>query len=403
MSRHRARRLLPPLAACALALAAAVQPAGATPADPAPLLLRLPDLGPGYVVEELGFSAVNRACARFHFPARRAPRVLNRQLGRSRNRGCTLWFTRAWSPPGTLPGPESVTSTVFAFEGLDGARAAIAHARGLAAALLGARPRFLPRAEPAPTIGDEAMQVSVHARSRRQVSATTFVLWRTGPVVAMVSASDSGRLGSGSGQPGPTTDAALRLAALQQARIAAPTPLRAPVNDDRLVLLDDPGLNAPVMWLGERLPASGHLPALRLRETNHVYDLGENPQPLVRLIYSTSRLPEAAKVELWRAHDLRRSLRRPTYPYQCQRRFDVDVPGARAWIDATYLREPRRASGRCPHGGAFITAVAFFENVGVTIDANGCCRSVVPLYDSRAGLHRLLRALRPREPQGAVP
>lgn len=398
MTHRRARHLLLPLAAWALALGTAPAPAIAAPADPAPLLLRLPDLGPGYVVEELGFSAVNRACARFRFPVRQTPRVLNRQLGRFPNRACTLWFTRAWTPPGMLPGPEDVTSTAFTFEGLEGARAAIAHARGLAAVLLGGRPRYLPRAEPAPTIGDEAVQVRIHGRSHRQVYAMSLVVWRSGPVVGMVSASDSGRQGSGSGRLGPTTEATLRLAALQQARIAAPTPLHAPVNDDRLVLLDDPGLGAPVMWLGERLPASGHFPALRLRETNHVYDLGENPQPLLRLIYSTPRLPEAAKVELWRARDLRRNLRRPPYPYQCQRRFDIDVPSARAWIDASYLREHLRASGRCPHHGAFITAVALYDDVAVTIDASGCCRSVLPPYDSRAGLRTLLRALRPRPP-----
>lgn len=227
---------------------------------------------------------------------------------------------------------------------------------------------------------------------RRLTALLAAAATRSGPVAGMVSA-------SGSGPPGHTTEAALRLAALQQARIADPTPLRPPVNDDRLVLLDDPGLGAPVLWLGERLPASGRFPALRLRETNHVYDLGENPQPLVRLIYSTPRLPEAAKVELWRARDLRRNLRRPPYPYQCQHRFDVDVPGARAWIDATYLREPRRASGRCPHRGAYVTAVAFFDDVAVTIDASGCCRSAFPPYDSMAGLRTLLRALRPRVPR----
>ena len=118
------------------------------------------------------------------------------------------------------------------------------------------------------------------------------------------------------------------------------------------------------MWLGERPAGHGRFPALGLSNTNDTFDLGEHPQPLVRLIYSTPRLPETAKVELWRPRALRRNLRRPPRPYQCQRRFDVDVPGARAWIEATYLREPRRASGRCPHRGAFITAVAFFDKVG---------------------------------------
>lgn len=141
------------------------------------------------------------------------------------------------------------------------------------------------------------------------------------------------------------------------------------------------------------------MPLLRLRETNHTWDLDERPQPLVRLIYSTPRLPETAKIELWRPSGLRRYLRFPPYDYQCRRQFDSGLVGARSWIRATYLRN----RGRCPHRGGSYKAVAYFGDVGVTIDATGCCRSVADQYDSLAGLRTLLRALRPRPALGEPP
>lgn len=389
MNRRRARRLLLPLAACAFALVTVSAPATAAPADPAPLLLRLPDLGPGYVVEWPGLSAINHPCLSL-LPS---TRVMSKLRGHAPFRGCWLSFVRAWTVPGAAPGPESVDSIAFAFNDPPSARSVLAHASSLASRLFGFDTRIWHEAA-APSIGDEAAlwraDIDVYGPGLHPHHiAIALVGWRTGSTLGLL-------LTDGDPRSDASVRTALRLAALQQARIATPTPLRPRVNDDRLVLLDDPGLGAPVMWLGEHLTSSGPFPALRLSNTNDTFDLGEHPQPLVRLIYSTPRLPETAKVELWRPRALRRNLRRPPRPYQCQRRFDVDVPGARAWIEATYLREPRRASGRCPHRGAFITAVAFFDKVGVTIDANGCCRSVVPPYDSRAGLRTLLQALRPR-------
>jgi hypothetical protein len=383
VTHRRARHLLLPVAAWALAFGTAPTPAIAAPADPAPLLLRLPDLGPGYVIDGPGFSHANRSC----MVLGPSIRPLRRALGSGKFRGCLLSFQRAWTPPRSSPGPAGVQTFAFAFDTPAGATTALSRRRALLPILLG-RPS-LRVVSPAPSIGDQAVLMRIDETVLGFHFSEGIVVWRSGSVLGMVFAGSPTR-GDANAQ------AAVRLAAVQQERIANPTPLRPPVNDDRLVLLDDPTLGVPVMWLGEQLPGHGRFPALDLRETDQTFDLGEHPQTLVRLVYSTPRLPETAKVELWRPRALRRNLRRPPRPYQCQRRFDVKVPGAGAWIDATYLREPRRASGRCPHRGAFITAVAFFDDVAVTIDASGCCRSVLPPYDSMAGLRTLLRALRPR-------
>jgi hypothetical protein len=384
LTHHRARRLFFPLAACALALGTAPTPAIAAPADPAPLLLRLPDLGPGYVIGGLGlgFSHVKHSCT----VLRPSIRPLRRALGPGTYRGCLLSFLRAWTPPGGSPDPTGVRTLAFAFDTPAGPTTALSHPRALPALFGLTRLRVV---GPAPSIGDQSVLMHFDKIFLGLHFSAGIVVWRSGSMLAMVIAASLTK--------GDAIDrTAVSLAAVQQGRIATPTPLLPSVNDDRLVLLDNPTLGVPVMWLGERLPEHGRFPALDLHETDQPFDLGGDPQPLVRLVYSTPSLPETAKVELWQPRALRRSLRRPPYPYQCQRRFDVNVPGARAWIDATYLREPRRASGRCPHRGAVNTAIAFFDDVAVTIDTSGCCRSVFAPYDSMAGLRTLLRALRPR-------
>ncbi len=385
MNRRRARRLLLPLAACALALGTAPAPTIAAPTDPAPLLLRLPDLGPGYALAH-----INRSCTVLQTSSPGFRHI----LGSGRSRGCRLSFEQVWEPPGAAPGPGGVQSYAFTFDTPAGPTAALARPRALATIVF--HRRDVRMIEPAPQIGDQAVLMRVDKTLLGLDFSAGIVAWRSGSVLGMVIAASLTR-GDASAR------AAVRLAALQQARIANPTPLRPPVNDDRLVPLDDPTLGVPVMWLGERLPARGRFPALDLRASDEVFAFGGRPQPLALLLYRTQRIPEAANVELWRPRDLRRDLRRSPHPYQCRRRFDVDVPGARAWIEATYPRRPRRASGLCPHRGARITAVAFFDDVGVTIDASRCCRSVTDPYDSRAGLRLLLRALRPREPRSATP
>jgi hypothetical protein len=362
------------------AVAPAVAPAASTaPADPAPLLLRLPDLGPGY-----GLSHINRSCTVLQTSSSGFRRI----LGSGTSRGCRLSFEQVWAPPGAAPGPEAVHTYAFTFDTPAGPAAALARPRALSGL------SFFPRrdvriVEPAPQIGDQAVLMRFNKTILGLHASAGIVAWRSGSVLAMVIAASL--TGGDADVP-----AAVRLATLQQARIANPTPLRPPVNDDRLVPLDDPTLGVPVMWLGEGLPGHGRFPALDLRATDRLFNFFGGLQPLVLLLYRTQRIPEAADVELWRPRDLRRELRRSPHPYQCRRRFDVDVPGARTWIEATYLRQPRRASGFCPHRGAHIRAVAFFDDVGVTIDAGRCCRSVTDPYDSRAGLRRLLRALRPR-------
>lgn len=394
MIRPSARSPLLPLAACALAFAAAPTPAAAAPADPAPLLLRLPDLGSGYVVGVNELSSGNEPC----LALQPSTRVMSRLRKLAPFRGCWLSFARAWTFPSTAPRPESVDSLAFTFDDPARARSMLANAPSLAADLFGLRADIWQRTPPAPPVGDETALWRAYTDLygpglRRYRVELALVVWRFGSTLGLL-------LVDGDPRSDAVVQAALRLAAIQQARIAMPTPLSARINDDRLVLLDDPGLGVPVMWLGERLPARGRFPALRLGYTSDWSSVDERPKPRVRLTYGTSRLGAATTIELWRKGDLRRHLVHLLSRHQCNRRFAVTLPRlprARAWVRATYSR----AHTRCRRGGTSYIAIAFFGGVGVTVDATSCCNFNRSPYDSRSGLRRLLRALRPRRP-GAV-
>jgi hypothetical protein len=372
MTRRRAHRLLAPLATCALAVATFPAPATAAPANPAPLLLRLPDLGPGY-----GLARINRSCTVLQTSSPGWRGVL--RSGTSR--GCWLSFEQVWTPPGTVPGPEGVQSYAFTFDTPAGPTAALARPRVLPGPF---RRRDLRIVEPAPPIGDQAVLMRFHKTVLGLHASAGIVVWRSGSVLAMVIAASLTRGDA-------NTRAAVRLATLQQERIANPTPLRPPINDDRLVPLDDPTLGVPVMWLGEQLPAHGRFPALNLWATGEPFSFDTGP--LVELIYRTPRLPQSATVDLWRPRALRRIARARLRSQRCRRRFEGGL--AHATIVATYVRR----HGRCPHSGASFRAVAFFRGVGVTIDVSGRLNP----YDSRAGLRTLLRALRVRAAPTTAP
>ena len=223
-------------------LAAFLWVAIAAPAAGAPedLPLRLPDLGPGYVVNEHG-------CGLVLTGEEDTPPVLERVL---RPPGCFAEFTRVWRPRGEPRGAGTVESLVWSFADAAGAAAAFAEARTLTAFAAGLPRRTLVRRPHAGGPGEESARF---AFGRRPHAA---LLWRTGAVLSLVlTGARSARVAEAS---------ARALAAAQQARLAAPTPLGPADYDDREVLLDDPGLAVPVLWLGRQAQPVAGLPPLIL-------------------------------------------------------------------------------------------------------------------------------------------
>lgn len=392
-----ARPLLAALAACVLALAAATTPAAAAPADPAPLLLRLPDLGPGYTLANKGLSDVDRRCLPMPFASDPALPAL-RTIGRTHpNRGCLIAFDRAWMAPGSRPGPHYVVSGAFTFADTEAPRAALARPRavGSLVSVLGgpiARGQ-LHVVEPAPTIGDESVLLRYRSRSDGRTDSLAILVWRSGTTVAGVEAASVRRKPSDADE-----QAALTLAAAEQARIAAPTPL-VPANlDDLEVPLDDPHLVRPVYWLGRYLPAAGRYPRLPLREVVPVSGAEQRKGLSVTLHYATN-LSTGATIplvmvdpKLLRRRAVRRELGRVRRE-RCTVEDRLVLPNGRA----TIFTGDRR---RCPHYGDDVAFVRF-PGVVVIVLPEGCqdCRGPVSRYLTRAGLRTIVHALRVRPPR----
>jgi hypothetical protein len=362
------------LLATVSALLAASAPAGAF--APKDLALRLTDLGPGYVVDD-------ETCEPATFYDDGPSRFL-RQIGGLHHAGCRIGFWRAWKAPGTPTSPLGASSYVFVFDSTDGPEAALTHPRAVVASLLGGGPEVLP---PAPAIGDEAvlLQGGTQRVGRRSWWSAT-VLWRSGNVLAAVQ-TISQRSADAS------TQAALRLAAVQQARIASPTPLSPDDNDDAEVGLEAPGLRMPIYWLGRDLAARGRLPrlslhlslSLRFRGIEAVYlGYGRDDGIVVTLIR-----PRILRLPIFR-RDLRRLAHDP-----CTRRERVALPSGHATI---WSRQGRRCHARAED----VFAIARLPGVVVVVGTDAESRPV-PGYDTRVGMLRLLRALRLREPRSATP
>lgn len=373
MIRRRARRLVLPLAACVLALGAVSPPATGAPADPALLLLRLPDLGPGY--EHVDFP--NPSCE------------LSLQ---GADHGCGVSFQQLWTIPGESAGPAYVESAAFTFATPERAHAAFGRPRDIAASLFMFSAPHLSLVEPAPAVGDEAILMQT-GRAERSLA-----VWRSGSVVGVVIASAPYR-------GGPSSAQAVQLAGAQQARIATPAPLLPADFDDIEVLLDNPRLDVPVYWLGRSFTKQGRLPALRLIDVTPAENFEMRSGSRLDMTYGGSRGEATVTVGLQRPRPLadRRSLRQLVH-FPCAGSERIPLRDGHA----TLIRPVRGCKEGWPSP---IPAIAIASLPGVTAvvalgaDEETCahCYGPVARYARRAGMHRLLHALHLREHRAFTP
>ena len=354
------RRWLAAALALLVALMTATSAAAASSPYSADLALRLPDLGPGYVV------ALDHGCV----PLR--PRGVA-----ASSEGCQVSYKRVWTPTGMAPGPSFVTSVAFVFQSPEAAHAALARPRALAARVLGVRRDVIAIAGPTPALGDEAVLLRFDDRD-------TDVLWRSGSIVGLVapSSTDGGDAGD---------ESALRLAAAQQAHVAMPTPVTPSDYDDLEVPLDDPRLEVPVYWLGRRLAAHGSLPPLRFvgSELSRGQDARAGARAELRYEgHGASVDVGLTQPSLLRRPFVRRVLRR-LHRDPCTRIARFPALNGRA---AIYTRA---ASCKRKPADVFALVVRHDVAVVVTVDLFGRPSR----YATRAGLRRLVRALRVRKTQ----
>jgi hypothetical protein len=232
-------------------LVASVPGAAAAQTGAQDLVLRLSDVGPGYVVGDDGGCSSS-------FGREGTPAPLVRLERRHSFVGCDIEFDEAWRPRGVRR-PAAVSGHAYVFRDPGGADAGLRVAAGLLQFSAGPSRRSFVRRSPSRLVGDEAVVLETDqalARGRRRPGVA--VAWRTGRVFSLVfEAGLAGERGEAS---------ALRLAERQQARIAAPAPLAPYENDDLEVPLDDPRIAGVVHWLGRRHDPPGPLGRLRLSE-----------------------------------------------------------------------------------------------------------------------------------------
>jgi hypothetical protein len=393
--------VIPRLSAAVLALAVALlvaASAGAAPAAPlAPetLALRLHDLGPGYTLTS------NSGCGSAIAGESATPALTSIYLDHPHT-GCSTELMQRWAPPGSPQRPELVVSAAFAFADAAGPALELAHPRDVVAYVTGTTTDSLTSFEPAPGLGDEALSSTTDDApvsgliGRPRPGAV--VLWRSGSTLALLLVG---------GLPDPAAEQeALRLAAIQQQRIATPTPLRPGENDDLEVSLDNPRLGIGVRWLGRRFDPPGPLPRLALTQAEGPIRPGEGPGGRVSLDYGTRPFASDVNLALWRPRAWRRSARsrfgRLVWDERCVRADRSTVPGGRAVIYASYERPPTSCATARPD--RFLAHV-FFDDMVVSVNAVGCwrCREGGGPYDSMAGMRAIVRALRIREPTAEAP
>jgi hypothetical protein len=382
-------RSLPGLAVVA-ALLAAAPAAAATRTDPQDVVLRLADVGAGYVVGDDGGCGSS-------FGREGTPRPLRRLERRHRFRGCGIEFDEAWAPPGAQRPPD-VESHAYVFRDSTGAAAALRVGPSLLEFTVGPRRTSFVRRPPARPIGDEGVLLETDSalaegRPRRPGVA---VMWRTGRVLAFVFAA------------GADEATALVLAERQQARLEAPTPLGPRENDDLEVPLDDPRIAGLVHWLGRSHDPPGRLGPLRLAD---VYRSG--PGWAAALRYAGG-----VWLGVWRPRAFARFKRsrfgRLVWHSPCARSTRLDLGQRRAVIYSGYgppngdpfprpgpIRlAPGIESGPCPERKRDrVLAHVYLEDAVVTVNIPICFFCIAAgrgPYNTEAGMKAVIRALQPR-------
>lgn len=269
------------------------------------ILLRLHDLPLGYRIS--GGSPLFPAGLKCNSlrPADPQP-ALELFLKRNAPAGCLGLYSRIYRVAGSGPAPKFVgtaairlTSTAAAEEGLSVAPLLISHATA----------DELPEEAPPPaTVGDAARLF--HWRHAGIFSgeeeSTSWFVWRSQSTVALTFVAG--------GRPRADDRIATELAAIQQRRVAAPTPYLPAEYDDRAVPLEDPGLSVPVYWLGERFTPGHDLPPLRFQDSYS--SRWRKGIPRAATVYAAHPLRprhEEVFVDIWSQRQWRR-LRAGGYP-----------------------------------------------------------------------------------------
>ena len=227
--------------------------------DQTRLLLRLPDLPPGYLNGYLGEGRGDDGllCEAFSRTSDR-PDPVAEFARKYRAKGCIAAYVSGF----TIPGEQPVAPVVFSGVMALGSAAAVDDAWDLVPTMLG---RLLPDG----SLREIKTRVEVGAQTRlfhtarlwfpyliRGRQKASFLVWRSGNTIAAVVAMG--------GSVATNDSVVAELAPLQQTHIRTPTPYTSAERFDGEVALDDPAVDLPVYWLGRNFRPGHGLPDNRL-------------------------------------------------------------------------------------------------------------------------------------------
>lgn len=389
----------------AIGTVAALQAAGSklTAGERAALarLLRFKDLPLGYRLLNFGPSPEYRAqpltCSAID-PADPQP-DLAAFLRRYSPSGCYAIYYRSFHVPGTKPAALAIGSGAMVMDSIEGAEAGLAVAPELLSHLIGDE---LPEeVESGATIGDATRLFHWRHpglfKSSERPSAS-FLVWRSDAVVAAVFATD--------GTVGANDRAVQELAQLQQRRIESPVRAKASEFDGSEVALEDPALDIPVLWLGQRFAPGHGLQQLRLWDSASASG-AESLTPRVSISYvDHPRLRHAEMIGLdfwsqnqWKRLEAKRH-KLPAVP-SCPTAKPLRIAPGNLVIYRGYEAGSKGCGNRARRGA--YTARISLDGVVATAETLEVCAVCASAgtgpYNSRAGMEAIARGL-VRRPAG---
>jgi hypothetical protein len=381
------------LAALALLGLVAVAVARKTGPNQTQMVLRLPDLPPGYMNQTLVEGLEDKPyCARLTDPEDTPPK-LSRFVRRYHPKGCVGVYYSRYTVPGQEFAPPVVGTGALALDSKRAADAGWAVVPILLGRMLHDK---LPRELAAPIRIGKATRL-FHSKEKGQGDSRTasFLAWRSGNTIANVlvvaaSFAEGDRI-------------AAELARRQQAHIRKPTPYTGAERFDGDVPLDDPALEVPVYWLGLNFKPGHGLPP------NRFFDASA-PEPYAPTGESSIGLEEAPGAVLFLRYDnfsidswsaatwplyLEAKVSRLVTAWHCTEVRTIALPsGGSATIYGGYRRDYKRCPDKAP------TAFAAWAEIGgmhIVVNSPWSQSAIFHTpYDSFAGMEAIVRALEPR-------
>ena len=350
-------------------------------------MLRLSDLPPGYFPFFPEGSDFELICEPLD-PADPKP-ALASFVRRFSPEGCIGIYPRVYRVPGTGPSAESVGTGALDAGSIAAAEAGFA----LASEILSHIAEDNKPKEIATTaaVGDATRLFrwfpALSFFGKGQLTGS-FLVWRSGDVLATVLASASSAAAS--------DRLAEELARRQQAHIEDPTPYTRAERNTSEVGLDDPAVKVPVYWLGRSFKPGHGLPVARLEwgGTSRYYGKGLPGQKL-RLQYSKS-----LSLSSWTKAGWRRFLATPrgreVFAEPCLESTEFSVPLGRATIYTGHVEGFFPCSDRSPRRFFAIVHLGGIA-VGIRISScRDCPERPRGSYNSLTGMKAAVRGLRLR-------